>query len=352
VPSWWVRSDGQTKTNFRRLAERYFAGTNLGTAENGLPDSLPDATWGLIASNVVAYQKTRIAEEGGPLLALIPDVDQPANIFAPYLLARDSGEDRVNAILLHAAAESAQERVVAHIAVPVERFSRGVHLDRILSVLSSDMALGCFLWIERLPETTLVGSDVYLDTLEWMLDRLAEKGLLVWHANGGYCAAAMRDWGMTGIAHSLAWRDHGMPAAPPTGIPRHSRYTYVTGLHYARSFDDAMLLGRSLDSETYQRLYCGCSFCLGAWEADQHPLNLMLQVTAVKGPRGRTDYIPSEQALAANTLHFMWARRGEVLDLSQAPIVDVLMREIDRGVELKGEAANLRRLVSRLRPAS
>ena len=236
--------------------------------------------------------------------------------------------------------------------MPVERFRRGPELDRILSALTSDVALGCFLWIERLPETTLVGSDVYLDTLQWVLDRLSEKGLLVWHANGGYCAAAMRDWGMTGIAHSLAWRDHGMPAAPPTGTPRHSRYTYVTGLHYARSFDDAVRLGRSLGNEAYTRLYCDCVFCQGAWESDQHPLELMLQVTAVKGPRNRTDYIPSEQALAANIWHFLWARRGEVVDLHRTPIVDVLMREIDRGIELKGEAANLRRLVSRLRPAS
>jgi hypothetical protein len=356
VPSWWLRLDDPTrptvKVNFRNLADRYFADTAVGGAEGGLPTNLADSDWRMIASNVVAYQNARVVEQEGPLFALVDAPTRPLEIIAPYLLAHDADEDRINTLLLRAAAEAANRKILACIALPIERFQTGAHLQTIVSAVSSDLAAGCFIWIERLSEAALVQSDTHMDTLEWLLDRLSAKDVPVWQANGGFCSAAMRDWGVTGIAHSLAWRDHGMPAAPATGIPRHSCHTYVTGLHVSKHYDEASVLGRPLSSETYQRLYCNCQFCVGAWENDQHPLDLMLQVTAVKGSRGRTAYVPSEQALAANTWHYLWSRRLEVLSFDQASTIDVLMREIDRGVELKGEAATLRRLARRLRPAS
>lgn len=353
VPAWWRRqSDGATKKNFVRLAAHYFSGTNVCVADSALGPEVSDGDWRQIAANVILYEKARIVDEGGGLLAMMEGGHAPAALIAPYLLANSPTEDRINRLLIEAAASQAGSKVIGHLALPVERIKVGRDLDEAADSIASDNVLGCFIWTERLTEERLYSSDADFDALLHIIDRLASKGIALWHAHGHFTAAALTQSGLTGLAHNLYWVDYGMQAAQPKGTPHYSTRTYVPGLHQTLHFNNAIEIGRGLSIDKYRELYCSCHFCSSLIEHDQHPLDSMLEVMEVPGARGGIQYRPTDRALGANTYHYLWARQQEMAMFAANAAHDVLVAEVLRGQELLRGPSRLEKLLAKLPRAS
>lgn len=348
VPDWWHRQDGRVKRNFKRLATRYTAGTDVVMARGPLMNEVTtEADWRGIAKNVVRYQRERIPEASGALLrAMQGDIDpEPAAIVGAYLLAETESVDAINRCLLEASAEAAGDKVIGSVALPLARALEPRQLDKALDAVSSDLALGALVWIEGLTEERTVmgeGGEVILRVAE----QLAGRGLMVWHAHGGFAALALRDRGITGIVHPLAWRDSGAPAPPPKGVPQHSRTSYLTAMHQSERFGTISQLAAHLTPEEYLEHYCSCWFCGRALAAGRSPLELMLEETERQGPRGRVVQVPSEEALSFNRWHFLWARHLEVEQLREQPVASVIGKAIDDARWLHHDAGYLHRLAA------
>jgi hypothetical protein len=351
VPAWWRREDGETKRNFSRLGGFYFAGTGHAWAESGITE-LSDSQWERVANNVVRYQRVRVPDEGGGLLSLMEGGQEPLAMVAPYLLASSTEHDRVNRLLLETSVEAAGAKVLAHLAIPLERFLDPSERRRVLAGLNPHLSSGCFIWIERLKEEMLLTDDACLSAFEDVVDRLAEIGLPVWNANGGFVSAALRERGIAGIVHNLYWVDRGMPAEQPHGIPHYSCTTYVTGLHRTVHYEAALQLARPLDLADYRKIYCGCYFCAGAIERDIHPLEHLVGVRTVKGPKGRSQMVPTETALASNTWHYLWSRRLEIQALATRDVRGVLEESVQAMRALNVPSERFVRLATHLRRAS
>jgi hypothetical protein len=143
-----------------------------------------------------------------------------------------------------------------------------------------------------------------------------------------------------------------MPAEQPSGVPHYSCSTYVSGLHSTVSYDTAVQLARGLDLSAYKRVYCGCYFCSGAIERDVHPLQLLVAVRTVRGPRGRPILVPAEAALASNTWHYLWSRRVEIESFRGREVQDVIAEAAETARQLNISPAKLLRLASHLKQAS
>src|ERR1700686_259307 len=120
LPSWWQRDDGTAKRNFASLATRYAEGIEIRMASGPITSAISnDSQWRQLARNVVAYQLGRLQEETGPLAELMASNRtgrSVAAIIAPYLLAQNSSEDRINRILLEASAEAANQPFIVSLA--------------------------------------------------------------------------------------------------------------------------------------------------------------------------------------------------------------------------------------------
>jgi hypothetical protein len=132
------------------------------------------------------------------------------------------------------------------------------------------------------------------------------------------------------------------------GGPRSARPR--PGVRRTIRFDRAETLGRGLSTTEYADLYCSCNFCVGALDAGEHPLELLLESQTITDKRGRSRLTPTGRATALNTWHYLHARRQEVERFSREAAADVVRADIERASALAGppEGERLRRIVSGL----
>ena len=159
--------------------------------------------------------------------------------------------------------------------------------------------------------------------------------------------SALHDIGISAVVHHLGWVDRGEPAHQTGGRPR-SCQTYVPGIRRTIRFDHAELLGRDLAGVVFTERYCWCNFCTGAFEAGQHPLDLLLESQTITDKRGRQRLTPTGRATTLITFHYLHARRQEVDAFSRNAATAVVQQDIERTSALAGqsESERLRRIVS------
>jgi hypothetical protein len=109
-------------------------------------------------------------------------------------------------------------------------------------------------------------------------------------------------------------------------------------------------VGRQLSADDYLHLYCGCDFCRGAFEAQTHPLDLLLEDQPLANMDRKT---PTSRAIAANTWHYLHARGQEIAAFSTRPAPDIIKEDIAGAAALAGagQASRLERLAEELRVA-
>lgn len=349
LPAWWQNDQGETKRNYARLAEAYTDGTEVKLGSLPLLDSVKrDDDWRAIARNVVVYQRDRLVTVR-PQLPLFNLPMRPVRLFAPGLVAFGPAEDRVNRLLLEAAAEAATEPVRAIVVVPPERLADRRQLDQLITEVPTDGVAAYFLWTPEVSEGRLLEAADLLGGLIRLVAELAARGIPVGHLHGGYSIAALHDIGVAAMAHSLGWVDRGEPAQQTGGGPPSCR-TYVPGVRRTVLFDSARTLGSELGPSDYVNRYCSCTFCSGAFDANQHPLELLLEEQLITDRRGRSRMTPTGRALGFNRWHYLLARRGEVLTFSERRALDVVADDIEQAYRLGGSGAGqgLRRLASGL----
>jgi len=110
-------------------------------------------------------------------------------------------------------------------------------------------------------------------------------------------------------------------------------------------------LGRDLDAAEYIDRHCGSTVCTGAFDAGQHPLDLLLEDQPVAGQTRRRTL--TSRAATLNGWHYLFTRRPEVQAFAAEPAADVLRRDIARAAALAGgeESARLQHLADELRTA-
>jgi hypothetical protein len=94
-------------------------------------------------------------------------------------------------------------------------------------------------------------------------------------------------------------------------------------------------MGRDLGKADFQDLFCGCTLCVGFFDAGYHPLDLMLEEQTISWGKG-TRQTPTSRATAANTWHFLQARRQEVIAFSTSASTEVIAADIERAARLAG----------------
>jgi hypothetical protein len=124
----------------------------------------------------------------------------------------------------------------------------------------------------------------------------------------------------------------------------------VPGIRRTVRFERAESLGRALEGATFTERYCWCNFCVGALDAGQHPLDLLLESQTVTDRRGRERLTPTGRATTLNTHHYLHARRQEIEAFSRSAATDVVHEDINRASALAGqpETGRLTRLASGL----
>lgn len=349
LPAWWQNERGETKRNYSRLAAMYTEGTDIRLGSLPLLDAVRrDDDWRMIARNIVNYQRERLFT-AQPQVSLFNAPMQPVRPFAPGLVAFGPAEDRVNRVLLEAAADAATEPVRAIVIVPPERLALQIQVDRLIADLPTDGVAAYFLWTPEVSEGRLLDAADLLGGLIRLVAELAARGIPVGHLHGGYSIAALHDVGVAAMAHSLGWVDRGEPAQQNGGGPPSCR-TYIPGMRRTLLFDAARALGAELGASDFVDRYCSCTFCSGAFDANQHPLDLLLEEQLITDKRGRSRMTPTGRALGFNRWHYLLARRAEVSAFSATRAVDVVAADIERAYRLGGSDAGqgLRRLASGL----
>ena len=129
--------------------------------------------------------------------------------------------------------------------------------------------------------------------------------------------------------------DRGEPAQQRGGGPR-SCQTYVPGIRRTVRFDRAEYLGRGLGRAAFTERYCWCNFCVGALDAGQDPLDLLLESQIITDKRGRERQTPTGRATTLNTYHYLHARRQEIEAFSRSAATEVVQEDIDRASALAG----------------
>lgn len=346
VPTWWMRDDGvTTKKNFVDLARRYSAGTGIHMGAQPLLDWVnTDDDWHKLAANVVKYQRNRLADAAGSLFVNTDFYTRqpvPAEIVAPYLLARNRNEDRINRLLIEGAAEAAGQPVIAHLALPLKRAQDPLERAAALQAVLCEEAGGVLIWMSGMTEERLMERTEDFDGFLAVLDSLNSHGKVIGHAHSGFAAAVLRDRGLHSLIHRVHWTDDGMPAEPGGGPAACT--TYVTALHRAVYFDRAWPLIPK-DPQEYLRQICSCFFCREAVAAGEHPMDLLMQAVEIRGPRGGTRLTPSDGAIMANRFHFLWSRRLEVQSIEELGPREYLHRELERLTSLGVPRGRLNRL--------
>lgn len=356
VPRWWRNEKGETKRNYLRLGAAYTKGTSITIAAGPLLDTVPsDDDWRTLAANVIDYQRSR-------LLAVPTQLDlfdtthprelHPVRLVAPALVSYSVAEDRVNRLLVEASASAAGDQIAAQVIVPLERLIDGDELGQVLSSVPIDGINSYFVWTPQVTEELLLADHDVFAALLRLISALAHRGIPVGHQYANYTIAALHDVGLAAVMHHLGWVDKGEPAEEQRFMMR-SCQTYVPGVRHALRFREAAEIGRALEASEYAQRYCECTFCVGSFDAGQHPLDLLLEDQVVVLSNGRRQPIPTSRAVAANTWHYLLSRRLEVEAFSEAPAVDVIRRDIERaGLLADGRHSDrLRHLANELRSA-
>jgi hypothetical protein len=354
VPAWSSKANGETKRNYKRLGAAYAKrmGVTLGAAP--LLDTVStDEEWRLLAANVVAYQRDRL-HDVPTQLELLADLRElhPARLTAPALVAFSANEDRINRMMIDAAAMEAQAGVAVQIIVPIERLIDHADLRALIASTPSDGVSSYSLWTPQVTEDRLLTDPMILATLLGMIGELSGRGIAVGHQYANYTVAALHDVGLASMTHHLGWVDKGEPVMEK-GFAMRSCQTYVPGVRHCVRFYEAEALGRDLDGDQYAERYCECTFCAGMFESGQHPFDLLLETQTVEMKNGKERLIPTARSVGANAWHFLLSRRTEVEAFSSRPAVEVIEQDIERASALKrgSDVARLGHLAMELKPA-
>lgn len=355
VPAWWRNRKGATKRNYTRLGALYAMETDIRLADGPLLDVVPtDADWRRLAGNVVRYQQRRLLEVPTQL-DLFDDVSppelRPARIIAPALLAYSGREDRINRLLLEASHSAADGPVVAQAIVPADRLADIREVTKLLRAITAEDSPACLVWTPSVTEDDLLTYHDLFAGLLHLITSLADRGVWVGHQYANYSVSALHAIGLQAVTYHLSWVDKGDPATESPPLLRSCR-TYVPGLRQSIAFKSAAEVGHPLAAAQYSDRYCECSFCIGAFDAGQHPLDLLLEEDVI--PWGRHQRrTPTSRAVGANSWHYLLSRRIEVDAFNAAPADEVIRRDIERAALLSGGAGadRLQRLANELRSA-
>jgi hypothetical protein len=354
VPAWSRNEDGETKRNYRRLSAEYAKGMGITLGAAPLVETIAtDDQWRSLARNVIAYQRCRLLDVPTQL-DLLNDLRElhPARLTAPGLIAFSADEDRINHLMISAAAEEAQTLVAVQIIVPLERLVDQSSLRSLLSSTPSEGVSSYSLWTPRVTEERLLNDPTALTALVRLIGTLSARGIAVGHQFANYTVAALHDVGLSSITHHLGWVDKGEPITE-LGFAMRSCQTYVPGVRHSVRFHEAEAFGGSLDAEQYGERYCECAFCAGMFEAGGHPFDLLLETQTVAMTNGKDREIPTSRSVGANTWHFLLSRRNEVEAFSACSASEVIERDIQRAAALRRahDVARLGHLAAELKTA-
>jgi hypothetical protein len=356
VPAWWQDSEGETKKNYTQLGQEYTKGTQVRLASGPLLDVVPtDADWVRIAANIVEYEQRRLLDVPAQMTTFdeeTPRVLQPVRVVAPALVANSEREDRINRLLVDASRDAAAGPLAAQVIVPPERLFDPEEVRRVLDATPTDGISSYFVWTPKISEQFMLADSGVFESVLGLISSLAERGIPVVHQYGNYAIAALHDFGLMATTHHLGWVDHGEPAEQLKFAIRSCR-TYVPAVRHSILFGRAASVGRSLERDEYADRYCACPFCLGVFDAGQHPLDLLLEDEERVDKKGRRRRTPTSRAVSANIWHYLWSRQLEVVDFSRAPAVEVVRRDLERAALLLGstESQGLERLAEGLQGA-
>ncbi len=355
LPEWWRNEKGETKRNYKRLGEQYVRGTTIQLPAGPLVQVVPtDDEWRTLARNVIDYQRSRLdtPTQLDLLASDQPRELRPVRLNAPALVAFTTAEDRVNRLMAEASAEDADLPLAVPVIVPLERLAEPRELDQLLKSVLGDGASSYSLWTPGLTEERLLADRNLFAAVLRLVTGLAERNIPVGHLHATYVIAALHDVGIAAVAHHLGWVDRGEPAHQSGGGPRSCK-TYVPAVRHCVPFERAYKLGRSLEATQYQERYCSCAFCSGAFDADEHPLDLLLEEDTISVGRGRERGTPTSRATGMNTWHYLLSRRQEIEAFSTLPATEVIERDLYRATALAGRrgTGRLQRLIDGLRAA-
>jgi hypothetical protein len=311
-----------------------------------------DKDWRVIAENVINYQRTRLEQVPAQLDFFSEDLPRelhPARLIAPALVAFSAAEDHVNHLLARHSADVATLPLSVPVIVPRERLSAAGELERVLANVPGEGVSSYLVWTPGITEERLMADRNLLGALVRLVSRLAETGIPVGHLHANYIVAALHDAGIAAVAHHLGWIDKGEPAEQVRGGLR-SCQTYVPAVRHCLPFDEARNVGRSFGAGDYADRYCDCAFCVGAFAAGQHPLDLLLEDQIVTFSNGRQRRTPTSRAVTLNTWHYLLSRRQEIEAFSAEPAVDVIARDLQRAAAVadRRTTERLRRLADEL----
>lgn len=347
---------GDTKRNYTRLGAAYAKGTDIRITAGPILYAAPsDDDWRTLASNVIEYQRNHLAAVPTQLDLLSrsqPRELRPIRLLAPALITHSPVEDRINRLLVEESVAVTDDPVAVQVIVPIDRLIDESQLDRILESIPREGVNAYLVWIPLLTEERLLAGDHILSALHRLIAELAERGISVGHQYANYSIAALHEFGLAAATHHLGWTDNAEPITKPFFGGR-SCQTYVPGVRHSLRFPEASKIGRSLDQTTYAERYCECRFCVGSFDAGQHPLDLLLESQIVVQSNGRERQMPTSRAIGTNTWHYLLSRRLEIQAFSEFSASDVIERDIERAATLNGtrEATRLVRLASELKSA-
>ena len=305
MPEWWRNQRGETKKNYRRLGDAYVKGTTIELPAGPLLQTVSsDQEWRTLAHNVIEYQGSRLVKPTQQL--------EPTRLNAPALVAFTTAEDRVNRLLAEASAEVAALPLAVPVIVPLERILDGHEVERLLANVPGDGVSSYSLWTPRLTEERLLADHSLFSGLLRLISGLGERNIPVGHLHATYAITALHDIGIAATAHHLGWIDSGEPAHESGGGLR-SCNTYVPSIHQCLRFDRAYELGRPLSAADYTERYCSCAFCAGAFDAGEHPLDLLLDSTRSRSATAATARLrrAARQRSIHGTTYSRGARRSQ-----------------------------------------
>jgi hypothetical protein len=354
VPAWSRNAKGDTKRNYQRLGQEYSRGTHLTLGSVPLLDAVAnDGQWRALAANIIEYQRDRLRKVPTQLelLAALREL-QPSRLMAPALVAFSPTEDRLNRLMAEAAAAAANEPISAQIIVPIERLIDPIAAKTLLGTVPTDGISSYFVWTPKVTEEHLLDNHEWFVSLRRLISTLADRGVPVGHQYANYSIFALHDVGLSAATHHLGWVDHGEPGEEQVFSIR-SCQTYIPGVRHCVRFPEASKLGRPLSPNEYREWYCECAFCVGLFEAGDHPLDWLLESRTITMKNGRERPTPTPQAVGANTWHYLLSRRAEVQAFSADIASDVIGRDIERasGLKRSGDAARLAHLATELKSA-
>jgi hypothetical protein len=342
VPAWWRNAKGVTKKNYLSLGQAYTKGTKLTMASGPLMQVVPsDAEWARIAANIVEYGQRRLIDVPAQITAFddeLPRVLQPVRAMAPALVAYSDREDRINRLLVEASRDATDAPLAAQVIIPFERLMDPSEVQKVLETTPTAGISSYFLWTTDVSEQMMLSDTSIYATILALVSQLSNRGIPVVFQHGNYSIMALHDFGLVGTTHHLGWVDHGGPTQQMEFAVRSCR-TYAPAVRHSILFGRAATAGRSLNRDEYADQYCGCLFCLGAFDdLGVHPLDLLLQDEERVDKKGKKRRTPTEPAVAANTWHYLWNRQLEVQAFSANSARDVVRRDIERAALLLGTA--------------